>query len=113
MGYRWHVGNGRRIRFWENCWFCSCSLAIQYWNLYSIVNEQRKLISEIWDGKNLRFTFRRTVTQQIMGQWYELLEIASSIRLGEEEDAIIWLYNSSGVYSVQSMYAIMNNRGIS
>jgi hypothetical protein len=53
------------------------------------------------------------VTQQIMAQWYELLEIASSIRLGEEEDAIIWLYNSSGVYSVQSMYAIMNNRGIS
>jgi hypothetical protein len=30
MGYRWQVGNGRRIRFWEDLWFGSCSLAIQY-----------------------------------------------------------------------------------
>jgi hypothetical protein len=56
IGYRWQVGNGRRIRFWEDLWVGICSLVIQYWSLYSIVNEQGKSISEVWDGENLRLT---------------------------------------------------------
>jgi hypothetical protein len=112
MDFRWQVGNGKNIIFWEDCWFGSCSLAIQYWSLYSIVNEQGKAICEVWDGENLRFTFRRTVDQEMMDQWHELLGIASSISLGDEDDTIIWQYNSSGVYSVQSLYAIVNNRGV-
>jgi hypothetical protein len=58
------------------------------------------------------FTFRRTVNQETMNQWHELWEIASSLKLGEEEDAIIWQYSSSRIYSVQSPYAIVNNRGV-
>jgi hypothetical protein len=30
-----------------------------------------------------------------MNQWHEPLEIAGSISLGDEDDAIIWQYNSS------------------
>jgi hypothetical protein len=30
----------------------------------------------------------------------------------EEQDAIIWQFNSVGKYYVQSLYAIVNNRGI-
>jgi hypothetical protein len=32
--------NGKKIRFWEDIWFGSYSLAIQYWDIYSIVNEK-------------------------------------------------------------------------
>jgi hypothetical protein len=64
-------------------------LAIQYWSLYSIVNEHGKAISEVWDGETLRFTFRRTVDQVVMNQWYEVLDIASSLNLRSEEDAIV------------------------
>jgi hypothetical protein len=46
MGYRWRIGNGNIIRFWEDRWFGSCSLAIQFWDTYSIVNEKGKTISE-------------------------------------------------------------------
>jgi hypothetical protein len=61
MGFRWHVGDGKKVRFWDDCWFDSCSLAIQFWSVYSIVNEQEKSINEMWDGENLKLTFRRTV----------------------------------------------------
>jgi hypothetical protein len=57
----------------------SCSLAIQYWSLYTIVNEQGKSISEVWDGENLRLTFRRIVDRETMNQWNELVQIASCI----------------------------------
>jgi hypothetical protein len=30
IGAPWKVGNGQTIRFWEDCWFGTCSLAIQY-----------------------------------------------------------------------------------
>ena len=34
------------------------SLAIQYWKLYRLLNEKNKTIAEIWDGENLKCTFR-------------------------------------------------------
>jgi hypothetical protein len=76
------------------------------------VNEQECTIKEAWDGVNLKFTFRRTVNVRVMNLWHELVQIASSISFNEEEDAIVWQYNSSGKYSVQSLYAIVNDRGM-
>jgi hypothetical protein len=48
-----------------------------------------------------------------MNQWLEVVQIASSIEFLEQEDAIIWQYNSVGRYLVQSLYAIVNDRGLS
>jgi hypothetical protein len=41
-------------------------------------------ISEAWDGENLKFTFRRTVTMRGMRLWQELLQIASDIVFTDE-----------------------------
>jgi hypothetical protein len=61
MGYTWRIGDGKRVIFWED----QCSLAIQFWEIYSIINEQGKTIKEAWDGVNLRFTFRRIVDSYV------------------------------------------------
>jgi hypothetical protein len=102
IGYKWEVGDGRKVRFWEDQWFGSCSLAMQYWKIYSIINKQGCSIKEAWDGMALRFTFRRTVNSRLMSQWYELEQIASSINFTDEPDNVIWQLNSIGRYSVQS-----------
>jgi hypothetical protein len=78
-----------------------------------IEDEQGVTIKEAWDGSNLRFTFRRIVDSRLMLQWGDFLRIAESIIPREdEEDAIIWQFESSGGFSVQSLCAIVNNRGI-
>jgi hypothetical protein len=46
MGFKWNIGIGYKVKFWEDHWFGSCSLAIQFWDLYVIVNEQGKKVSE-------------------------------------------------------------------
>jgi hypothetical protein len=112
MGYRWKIGNGKKIRFWEDQWSGTCSLAIQFWKLYAIVSEQGRTVEEAWDGLNFKFTFRRTVNREVMKLWEEVKQIASSIQLKDEEDSIIWQFNSSGKYSVQSLYAVLNDRGL-
>jgi hypothetical protein len=52
-------------------------------------------IKEVWDGSNLRLTFRRTVNQSLMNQWYELLNICIGINLTSERDAIICHINGN------------------
>jgi hypothetical protein len=47
-----------------------------------------------------------------MDLWLELVQIAESIRFSDEPDAFIWKYNSSGRYSVQSLYGIVNDTGL-
>jgi hypothetical protein len=47
-----------------------------------------------------------------MNMWLELKQIVSLVELVEEEDSIIWQYTSSGRFSVQSLYEIVNDRGV-
>jgi hypothetical protein len=87
MGYRWKIGNGHKIKFWEDVWLGSSSLAIQFWDLYVIVNEKTGTVRDLWDGVNLRCTFRRTVGDRLEQLWSEVLQLASTIEFSEEEDA--------------------------
>jgi hypothetical protein len=45
MGYKWMVGKDDKIRFWEDQWFRTWSLSIQYWGIYSMINEQGATIT--------------------------------------------------------------------
>jgi hypothetical protein len=69
MGYRWKIGNGHKIKFWVDVWLGSSSLAIQFWDLYVIVNEKTGTVRDLWDGVNLRCTFRRTVGDRLEQLW--------------------------------------------
>jgi hypothetical protein len=47
-----------------------------------------------------------------MVQWLEILEIAREIKFNDSRDLLIWKYESNGVYSSKSLYAIVNFRGV-
>jgi hypothetical protein len=47
-----------------------------------------------------------------MDHWQEICVIANTISLCENEDQLICQYDSNGVYSSQSMYALVNFRGV-
>jgi hypothetical protein len=76
-----------------------------------LVNEQGEIIMGVWDGLNLKFIFRRIVNSDTMNQWLEILQIASGLQFSDDEDAIVWQYNSLGKYNVQTLYVIVNDRG--
>lgn len=59
------------------------------------MNEKGKIIEEAWDGNDLKFTFWRIVSMQLMNLWHEVCAIADSITL------------TSGLYSMQSLYAVI------
>jgi len=112
LGYCWKVGNGRKVRFWKDMWFGGSSLAVQYWPLYVINNEKGITIERAWDGVNLKLTFRRAIPERLMLLWEELLQIASTIEFSDNDDDIIWQYDSKEKYSVQSLYSVVSFRGV-
>jgi len=112
MGYIWKIGNGRNVCFWEDNWLGSSSLAIQHWELYRIVSEKNKTIAELWDGVNLKCTFRRLVDDRLFLMWEEVFQLATTISFEDSDDALIWKFNSNGLYSTQSLYKVVNFRGV-
>jgi hypothetical protein len=87
-------------------------LAIMFWPLYVLNEHQGKTISEIWNGEELQLSFRRNVSERLMLMWEDLSSAGDSIVLTEEDDTIMWSFSSNGQYSVQSLYAIINHRGV-
>jgi hypothetical protein len=44
--------------------------------------------------------------------WEEVVQLASTVSLDDSDGALIWKFSSNGVYSVQSLYKVINFRGI-
>jgi hypothetical protein len=89
IGYRWKVGDGGSIKFGEDIWVGNSPLATQFWYIYVISNQQTQTIKGMWDGNQIRGTFRRTLSKEMMVQWQEILEIARTITFLKEGDQLI------------------------
>ncbi|WVZ84784.1 hypothetical protein U9M48_031773, partial [Paspalum notatum var. saurae] len=112
MGFRWRIVDGKKVRFWENNWLGSSSLAIQFWELYVLVNEKTKTVFDLWDDEYLKCTCRRTFDEELNQVWLEVVQLAGTIRFSDEEDAMISQFCSFRIYSSQSLYKVINFRGI-
>jgi hypothetical protein len=109
VGYRWLSGNGKRVKFWEDTWFGTAPLALQFWELYCFYNEKIKSIAEVWVEGELRLSFRRSFFENI---WKNLCDVAGSLVLNNDFDALVLEYEKSGIYSSQSLYAVISLRGV-
>jgi len=69
-------------------------------------------IGDVWDGSDLKISFRRGVNNTVMQEWMSLVAIAESITYTNDCDSIVWTFSSSGKFSVQSMYNTVSFRGI-
>ena len=81
FGYKWALRDGNKIIFWEDCWFGSSPLSIQFWDLYVFCREQGQTIRQVGDGVTLKLTFRRAFSPPMICNWLELEAIANSISL--------------------------------
>jgi hypothetical protein len=72
---------------------------------------KHETIADLWGGECLKCTFRRTVSQNLMDDCHEVVQLASTISFSGEENWMIWSLTSNGVYSSQSLYKVINFRG--
>jgi hypothetical protein len=93
-------------------WFGTALLAVQFWDLYSICIEKIKTLAEVWVDGELRVTFRRTFSYSMMQKWEELVSVVEQVELSDDTDALVWCYESPGVFSSHSCYNIISYRGV-
>ena len=99
--------------FWRDRWIGHTTLATKYWNLYSIANDQSITVCEAWDGTNLKISFRRCFSLDMLAEWNDLFNDIKNIVLVDKRDTVCWDFVSKGVYIVKSFYNIINFRGVS
>jgi hypothetical protein len=49
-GYKWHVGNGRRVLFWEDIWLGNCSLTVLFGIYMLLLMNKTVLLSRLGMG---------------------------------------------------------------
>ena len=106
--FRWNLGNGNKISFWNGNWVGDSSLKNHFWEVYEICQQQQCAVSEVWDGCSLKLTFSRCVDVAFIERWHNLIRVISTKNLTNEEDQPVWLLEPSGAYSVKSFYGVIN-----
>jgi hypothetical protein len=70
-------------------------------------------VAKVCDGIEInKLTFRSNFSKYLMHKLYELEDIVMGVRFERAEDALVWQYESRGVYSSQSLYPVINFRGV-
>ena len=110
--YKWKIGNGKMIDFWHDWWVGHCSLKTQFWDLYDICLQQKISVAKVWDGSQLKLSFRRCVDQALFDQWVLLCDLVGSTTLTADEDVPVWMLEICGCYSVKSFYTMINFGGV-
>src|SRR4051812_48688278 len=112
FGYRWNVGDGKKVRLWEDTWFGVSPLSVQFWPIYTICNQQGITLADAWDGVHIKITFRRTFSNKLMEQWFQFEEVIKSVAFNSDPDTLVWQLENKGQYSTSSLYHVINFRGI-
>jgi hypothetical protein len=111
--YNWKLGNGNKVLFWMDKWVSRCSLATLFSDLFSICNEPMATVDQVLVHVQVHLSFCRCFSAHMMGRWGELCSLLLSISLSAEMDNLVWVFETSGVYSVRSFYRIISDMGIS
>jgi hypothetical protein len=108
LGYGSFQLNSRTIiRFWDNIWVRNRSLKEQYPQLYRIVRHKNDIVATVFRTIPLNISFRRSLTEDTLQSWHELVTNIAYVRLNDEDDKFRWGLNQNGISKVCSMYNAM------
>lgn len=102
------VGNGQNVCLWEDRWLGDKPLAEDYPTLYNIIYHKNVTVANVMGSNTLNIGFRRMLN----GKWdrgTHMLHRLILVQLTDSEDAFKWNFNSSGKFSVKSMYMDLLN----
>ncbi|RVW90769.1 putative ribonuclease H protein [Vitis vinifera] len=102
------VGNGERIRFWEDLWWGNQTLCAQFAELYRVSSVRNLTVSNVLGNSfplSWNFNFRRNLTDSEIDLLQRLMSSLHSVLLSpSSSDSRAWSLSSSGSFSVKSFF---------
>ena len=108
----YYVGNGQRVRFWKDKWCGDRPLCESFSSLFSMSMSKNAWVSEVWnpvgDGDGWTPLFARAFNDWEIDVVERLLQKIHAFRVQrEKEDRVIWTTSNDGVFSVKSLYSLL------
>ncbi|RVW96808.1 Transposon TX1 uncharacterized 149 kDa protein [Vitis vinifera] len=107
------VGNGERIRFWEDLWWGNQSLCSQFADLYRVISVKNLTVSNVLGNSfplAWNLNFRRNLTDSEIDLLQRLMSSLSSVRFSPSlADSRAWSLSSSGPRLDSSSWKVNTN----
>ena len=106
------VGNGERIRFWEDLWWGNQSLCSQFADLYRVISVKNLTVSNVLGNSfplAWNLNFRRNLTDSEIDLLQRLMSSLSLVRFSPSlADSRAWSLSSSGLFTVKSFFLALS-----
>jgi hypothetical protein len=106
------IRNGLEVRFWEDTWIEDKPLKLKYPSLYNIVRRKDTMVAQVLSTTLLNVSFQRSITDDYLLAWYDLVSKVVSIHLTNGKDVFVWILQNSGIFSVRSLYTSITQCGV-
>ena len=104
------LGDGRKIRFWEDTWLGDAPLKNQYLSLYNITDRKNVLVNDVLAiAPPLNMRFRRSLVGDKWEVWSHMCLRLMEVQLQDIPDTFVWKLTTSGGFTVKSMYEDLMN----
>ena len=113
---RFEVGNGNRVRFWEDRWVREGLLKDSFPRLFALSSKHSLSIDCFVDSQvfphNWDFGFRRNLNERETAEVIKLLEILEGFRLcASKRDRRRWDLEVLGYFTCKSFQSFLRNKG--
>ena len=106
------VGNGERIRLWEDFWWGNQTLCSQFADLYRVIYVKNLTVSNVIDNSfplTWNFNFRRNLTDSEIDLFQRLMSSLSSVFFSPSSaDSRAWSLSSSGLFSMKFFFLALS-----
>ncbi|CAN1743347.1 Putative ribonuclease H protein At1g65750, partial [Linum perenne] len=101
-GYRWRIGDGKRVRIWSNPWLRDDGQLTPNTNLVARLEDLT--VCDLWIQGTKEWDVG--LVEELFEPWdVEVILRIPTVHM-EEEDIIIWHYGQFGVYIVKTAYKL-------
>ncbi|KAM0963163.1 hypothetical protein ACFX2A_022668 [Malus domestica] len=114
---KFEVGNGERVRFWEDGWLDGGPLKEQFPRLFLLSRKHNQNISSFVDlstnSLSWNFDFRRNLNEAEIEEAARLLQKVEEVRLSQSRmDNRRWKMEASGLFTCKSYCSFLSNNGM-
>ena len=113
---RFEVGDGTRVRFWDDVWCTDGSLKEAYPELFRIAKDKAAYLADNFqrqgDSIHWEVTFSRLAQDWKMESFLSFLKILYSVTItGLGEDKVCWQPSKAHIFQVKSYYDTLTCKG--
>jgi exonuclease III len=98
------IKDGTYTRFWDDTWMGDKPLKDRYPSLYNIARDRHATVSKVMSSSPLNISFRRSLVDNNLREWLNLVAQVSYVVLVDGKDYFKWPLTKTGLFTVRSMY---------